>query len=514
MIRALTILFGCALVSLGSRASGSQELSAYERQLPRSEVRVYGKAGAETIDLVASRADLDALIRQVALNTQREVRGLDLLSRHPKVTAKVAGENLRDALSWIGGSVGMRITVTTSTIRVEEDLAPYPTRSELFQRAQGGYFRALVDHPASSLAPAAAWNRARIESDQSGRALEAARSYDALAQDYPASDLVADALLEAGINFGRAGAWLEATARFDALVGYKREHPHSVTARRLLADAHTRVAANASNDVVARENARRALFVLEALDDDENLTPPGPNERRLRSIIRSRAYSLAGEPVNALKSLDLAEKYSTRGLADPEIAELRSLAFERAERYGDAVRAWLRYSSLVEGEEHVKGMRNAAIAANAGREHLTAITIAKAAANEGFGDELAPYADAALAALDLDPERIDLFGDPERLALGLQLVEKNLFKQAADALRPVFERRATLTQDELVRLGRGYATALSEDSRIDEAALVLRSIAQALDHASSRKGIYLFASRLLESAGEIDRAIEALGGRL
>ena len=48
----------------------------------------------------------------------------------------------------------------------------------------------------------------------------------------------------------------------------------------------------------------------------------------MTAIVRSRACSLVGQPVEALKSLDIAERYSVKGADDPETAELRALAFE------------------------------------------------------------------------------------------------------------------------------------------------------------------------------------------
>ena len=65
---------------------------------------------------------------------------------------------------------------------------------------------------------------------------------------------------------------------------------------------------------MAAENARRALLVLEALDDRD--PKASPFERRARAIVRSRAHSLVGEPVEALKALDIAEKYSDDGYND------------------------------------------------------------------------------------------------------------------------------------------------------------------------------------------------------
>ncbi|MEO1695676.1 MAG: hypothetical protein AAFU73_00180 [Planctomycetota bacterium] len=490
----------------------TEEPTPFERQTPSFQLSVRGAFGSERVDLTANRARLDVLLEEVGRRTQRDVAGLELLTRAPIITSKLLDAELRDALRWIGGSVGLSIIVTTSAIRVTEDIAPYPTRGDLYDRAATGYFRALVDHPSAKAAPLAAWNRARIEASRSGRALETARAFDAIVTTYPTSDLVPDALLEAGRWFGLANAWDEAVTRFDTLAGLPRRHDHALTARRLLADGHTRIAEAARNPVVAAENARRGLLVLDALDDhDPDADEP---ERRARSIIRSRAHSLVGEPVKALKALDIAARYSPRGENDVELAELRARAFERSGRYPDAVRAWLRYGDLAGGDAKITAFVHAADAANEGREHLTAIAIAKTARNEGFGEALAAAEAAAYAGLDMEPDGTDLFGDPERLQRGEQLVSKRLYEEAVDALRPVYERRAHLEEDEAKRLALGYGRALAEIGRTDEMLLVLRRLVDTQRSAADRRELYLFAADALEAAGDIERAIAALEGRL
>ncbi len=488
------------------------EVSAYDQVVPRAEIRVYGRLGMETIDVVAARLSLDALLRRIALDCNRQLVGLDLLSREPEVTVKLVDTDLRDALRWIGGSVGLQITLTTSEIKVSEDLTPYPTRRELYERAYGGYFRALADHPSSSLAPSAAWNRARIDEESPARALEAARAYDEIVARFPKSDLVPEAMLRAGKLFGQANAWDEAAARFDALAGLKTQHDYSIEARRLLADAHTRIAGAAKNQVVARESARRAILVLDALDDLEETQDPV--DRRARYIVRSRAHSLAGEPVQAMRCLDRAIEYSAYGDSDPDLAELRALAFDRAERYADAVRAWLFHASLMTGEARLESYIRAAEASNNGRQYLATIAIAKTAANEGSAEALAPLRDAALVALDMEPERIDLFGDHERIQRGERLARRGMTAEAVEALRPIFARSNALEDEDRLRLASTLAEALVAEKEIDEAMLVLRTAAESLPRTHQRQSIYQLAATLLEQAGEIERAIAALEGSL
>lgn len=508
-----------AAVALGALAPApaqssrrAEEPTPYEDATPRAEVRVSREDGVETLHVVALHSTIESILRAVARSTDRDLVGLELLSRNPEVNVDLEGVDLRDGLRWIGGSVGLRIVVGARDIRVREDLAPYPSREQLFSRARDHYFRALVDFPDSEFAPEAMFNRARIEAMTPGRDAEAATGFDQLTERFPKHELVPRALLEAGRSWGRAGDWTEAAARFGALAALPERHGYSITARRLLADAHTRVAAAASNPVVAEENARRALLVLDALDDRDPTEDLA--ERRARAIIRSRAHSLAGQPVEALKTLDVAERYSDAGARDADLAELRAHAFERSGRYADAVRSWLQYASMTEGSTRRDAYVRAARAANQGGEHLAALAVAKTARNEGFGDAIAPHEAAAWTALDMDPERIDMFGDAEKLARGEKLHADGLHEQAADALRPVFERRSVLDEAQAMRLARAYATSLAELRRIDEAVLVLRRLTERIQTAALRRDVYVLASRLLEDAGEIDRAIRALEGSL
>ena len=481
---------------------------------PRIEVRVTGEGADERLDVsIAGRpAPIGAVLRAIALESRRDLVGLDLLGREPDVMAYLDGAPLRDGLRWIGGSVGLNITLNAERIDVREDLPPYPTQRQLFDRAAAGYFRALVDHPDSDHAPKAAWNRAEIMATLSGRALETAELFDDVVADYPASDLVPSALLAAGRAFGRAGAWEDAAARFDQLAGLPYAHEHQWTARRLLADAHTRIAEQATNPVVARENATRALHILDWLDDED--PHPDGDTRLERAKVRSRAHSLSGDPIRALKSLDIAARYSPRGQDDADLAELRAHAMERAGRGADAVRGWLRYGDLAGGDERARAYGHAADVANAHDEHLTAIAIAQAARKAGFGAAVAGAEAHAWAALDMEPLRTDLFGDPERLERAEMLIADGHPRQAADALRPVYERRGGLTETEAKRLALAYGAALAAIGRMDEAMLALRRLVETQRQVEDRRDLYLLAARLLEEDGQLERAIEALEGKL
>jgi hypothetical protein len=86
--------------------------------------------------------------------------------------------------------------------------------------------------------------------------------------------------------------------------------------------------------------------------------------------------------------------------------------------------------------------------------------------------------------------------------------------EAAEALRPVFTRSAVLEDDVRLQLATALAKALAAEKDIDGAVLVLRTTVESLSRIKQRESVYQLAATLLERAGEIDRAILALEGRL
>jgi hypothetical protein len=159
--------------------------------------------------------------------------------------------------------------------------------------------------------------------------------------------------------------------------------PFGAETRRRLAEAHTHLAEEAQNPTAQRENAHKALLVLDALDD--NAPAQDSREKRERLIIRARASSLAGDALAALRAVDLAASYSAYGDRDPDLMDLRSDALERAGQKRDAVTSWLWTAQQLTGPKRIEALRRAAACANSCNAHLTAIAAYKTAAAEGFG---------------------------------------------------------------------------------------------------------------------------------
>ncbi|MGB0332198.1 MAG: hypothetical protein ACPGPE_10330, partial [Planctomycetota bacterium] len=151
-----------------------------------------------------------------------------------------------------------------------------------------------------------------------------------------------------------------------------------------------------------------------------------------------------------------------------------------------------------------------------GGSHLTAILIAKRAADAGEETlALKSVENRALDALDLPARHLDALNDRDLLARGAKLIKRGMDAEAAESLRPMFDRRQTLQDAELrLELGLTYAKALSGSGRMNTAVFVLRKTAQEQSHPADRRRVYLAASNLFEEAGDLELAIKALEGRL
>lgn len=488
--------------------------AAQDIVLPRSTVSIAEGPDGLTINVKAKQVPFKTLMAKIAAECGRKVEGSELIGRDPEVTALLEGADLREALLVIAGSVGLRATLKSEVLIVAEDLGPYPTRREVYTRAQAWYARALSANPDSILAPEALWNRARMWQQLPGEELQAGRLYTELYETYSGSDLASRARIEASRAFSEAGEWSEAISCLERLLATSAPKQTRTRARRLLAEALTNLADDTKNPQTKVEYAERAHLQLDVLDAEEGAV--SSSERRRRYIIRSRAFSLTGDPAEALRYLDLARANGSDAAVDPEVSELRARAFQYAGQYEQAVRAWLMYAEMTEGSVRADALLRAAEAAHEGGSHLTAISIAKLAANAGEETiALKNVENRALAALDLPARHLDAFGDQDILNRGASLLKRGMYAEAAESLRPMFDRRKSLVDSELrLELGLTYARALAAADRMTTAVFVLRKTAQEQVHPSDRRRVYLAASSLFEEAGELDLAIKALEGRL
>ncbi len=504
----LLIAAACLVATLAAPTASAQDVV-----LRRSSVVISEGSDGLRVNVKADRVSIKSLMAKIAAKCGRTVVGSELISRDPDVSALMEDADLREALLVISGSVGLRATLRSETLVLTEDLGPYPTREEVFTRAESWYLRAITAAPNSVLAPGALWNRAKMAQMRPGKEEEAAELFTQLFEEYEMSELAPQARLEASRSYSAAGDWDKAADRLQLLLSSPASKSTRTRARRLLAEALTHQADD-SEGLARLEYARRAHLQLDVLDNDDG--PTSPSERRRRYIIRSRAFSLTGEPAEALRYLDLARANGSDAAIDPEVSELRARAFEYAGQSDKAVRAWLMYAEMTEGTAREDALLRAAEAAHTGGSHLTAIAIAKLAANSGEETlALKRVENKALAALDLPARHLDAFDDSDLLERGRHLMARGMTAEAAEVLRPMFDRRQTLKSAAMrLEVGLTYSRALARSGRLTTAVFALRKTAQEQNHPSDRRRVYLAASNLFEEAGELDLAIKALEGRL
>jgi len=483
---------------------------------PASGVAVeveYDEEGATLLSIQARDVSVHALLDLVARRLRVELTGFDLIVRDPKVSAYLVRRPYRDALRWTLGSVGLAAEVDGRRIHVREDVSPYPTAHALLEEASRRYFVALRDHGDWPLADRAEMARAEIEErlgPDHGNA--AVLSYDALVRQYPKSDLVPEAILRAARILARSGDWSQAVLRYEELANLDYPHPFHVDARRELAESLCRLGEAAEDARVSEELGRKAIHYLDALDTAYPTQEAA--ERRARFIVRSRAHSLVGEGVAALRSLDAAARYSVAGENDPVLLELRALAFARSGDHASSSTAWLAYAEECTGAERERATIEAARAALRGGHEVAVLAIERAAANQGFAQRLAAEATEARLRLGLATTSVEGAGPRANLLRGRDLMEKGAWRSAADALRLAHEHAQELPEGERTPLALDLARCLSASQRLAAAIEVLRQAAEAEGATARREPIYRLASQLYEDHSMLDEAIAALKGRL
>lgn len=506
-MRRWAVLLALALTPSAARAN---DQLAPERG---ARVEVHELDGVAALTIEARDVPARALVETIAGKLGLELVAFEAAGRDPLVSAYLRRQPRDDALRWVLGSVGLRAEIGPRGLRVLEDVSPYPQSRDLLLEAERRYAKALRDYPDWPSADRAQMARARIDEGLGPEHLGAAAlGYDAVIEGYPESELVPEAMLRSARLAGRAGKWQQAALRFEELAALPSRHPYHAEARLGLARALCRSGERSDDAARLEALGTKALYYLDALDNHYPTETSG--ERRERFLARSRAYSLAGDAVRALKALDTAARYSVAGEQDPEVLELRARALEQSGDHASASTAWLAYAEELLGEEREQAYVEAARTALAAGHEIAVLAIARAAEAEGFGERLAGHANLAHMRLGLPGDELDAFDARQHLLRGEGLLERRMFEQAARALRLAHAERQDLTAGELLRLALAYARALDRTGSRDGAIDVLRRLAGELPSPEQRAEVYRLAAELYEDRLLYDRAIEALRGRL
>ncbi len=505
-------LAGNALLCLAPLVAPYSQQQDARTQYP-FEVALVGTMDAPSLTVRAENAPVEPLMLMIAHELGRELRGFDAIARRPDVTVRLEQEPAKDAVRWILGAVGLRAVIDQHEIYVMEDVSAFPDREELLKRANTRYLRALIDFPEFPDADRAEYARGEVNEALGGEFTDdAIYSYDSLVENYPRSPLAPEALYRAARLLREQGKIEAAAARYERLATIESGHDHHVNARLELALSLCKLAEQTTVEGARLDRAHKAIYVLDALDD--SLAARADEDRRERLLVRARALALTEKPIDALKALDLAARYSRLGQNDPETLELRAMALSRAGRHGASSTAWLAYGREQTGAELVRAYLRAADEALAGGHEVATLAIEAQARAQGFADALAVPAAEARARLGLIEKSETALDLEQRLRRGLRFLEEEDAELAVQALRPVYVRRDALTGEDAVLLAETYASALDQNGMFADAIGVLRATVKDMESTTHRRRIYIRASELFERHGHWDKAIDAIQGKL
>ncbi|MCP3914800.1 MAG: hypothetical protein GY711_04470 [bacterium] len=498
---------------LSALALAPPQTQGDERRAYPFEVTRVGSLDTPRLTIRADNAPIERVMLKVAHELGRELKGFDAIMRRPDITARLEGEPAKNAVRWVLGSVNMRAVIDQHEIYVMEDVSAFPDPEELLKRANTRYLRALIDFPDFRDADHAEFARGQVNEALGGEfTSDAIYSYDSLVENYPRSVLAPDALYRAARLLRTQGDNEGAALRYERLAELESGHELHADARIELALSLCKLAEETRVDGARLDRAHKALYVLDALDD--RIVTRTDQERRARLLVRARALALTEKPIDALKALDLAARYSQSGQNDSEMLELRAMALSRAGEHGASSTAWLAYAREQTGDELVRAYVNAAEEALRGGHELATIAIEAQARARGFGDALAVPAGEARARLGLIEKSATELDLMQRIRRGERFLQNDDIELAVQALRPVHAQRGALADEGTVRLAEAYAQALDKNGMFVDAIGVLRTAAGELGRVTDRRRIYILASELYERHGHWDKAVDAIQGKL
>lgn len=447
------------------------------------------------------RADQDPLLEvllEIARQAEFTLDGVQSSWRRTLVSADLRRRPLRQVLTFLLGSVGLRGELRQGALFLHENIESDDNAEALTESALASYLRVLRDFPEHPLADDAIRSQAQLEAAR--KRFAAARAhYEALIERYPESELVPEAMFASGTLLMRDGAWQEASQRLSDLLRLDHDHSFEPPARLELAYC-----------VAELGGFERALYMIDALD---GLAPPADaDDERRRAYVRVRATAGLGQGAQALALLDEVERRLGNSSTKRESLALRAAASESAGLNEEAARSWLSYGRVCDGPERARAYTRAARIAIDGGDELSALFITQLAKREGV--ELPDLGREARQRLALEDSEFGVGSVVQRLARAERMLDAHLWSEAFKALQAIEPLSAQLPAPERLRFLLAYVKALDAELGLDAALAHLRALLPSIDDAQARRDLYLLAAERLEAAGRISDAIEAYRGRI
>ncbi|MEZ5973448.1 MAG: hypothetical protein R3F17_01305 [Planctomycetota bacterium] len=487
-------------------------------QGPTVSARHDKKADQTLLTVRAEGASLRELLQVItfelssATDRKMELVGLDRIARNPRVDAFIIERPWRDALRWIAGSANFSVVLSATRIEIQEALPDFPQTDELRMRALLTYRQLLRNYPECEQAAQLWLASGNLALGMGEDFLTPAKdAFETIMEDYPQSSHVYEAMYRSGLVLEQLGEYEKASIRLHELADSPSSHPYHIDARKALSRTLCEVGEHEVNPTVREEYGQKARLTLENLE--RNYHTENFAERRERAIMMARALALTSDPVQALRALDVAEKYSASGASDPEVLAVRAKALSATGRHGDASSAWLAASRNSTGKELEQTLIFAADEALLGGHDLAVLAIYRRAVDLGFGPRLERHRLEARLHLGISQDT-NGFTLAHQLRRAVELVETKQFAEAVRSLRPVYVRRTELTPAQRLELALNFAQALDAEDLSREAIETLRVMAGETESAMDKRQIYTQAARIHEAHGDYDAAIAALEGTL
>jgi tetratricopeptide (TPR) repeat protein len=448
----------------------------------------------------ARKAPVDHVMAAIANELELRLTGFEGVTRAALVDVHLEKRPIYPALEAILGSVGLRADLRPGLLAVVPNKSE-PDAPRLLDRALALYLGAtsrFPDHPANA---AARLQQGTIEEER-GNLDAALVHFEALAENFRASELVPRAMYESGHVLERMELWDDAARRYQTLAGRS-------DAGRLASKARLGLARCA----LAQQDYSRAIQLVASLDASYPASEDG--ERTERLLLRARALCHSGMNQTALGLLDRAERIGMEPEGRREALELRALAFEGLELLGEASRAWLVFANEVGGEQRALALADAARLSLADGDELGTLFVCEEAARTGQLDEgLSAAAREARLRLGLDIRNQTGSGSVEdRLATAGQLLDTGRTTEALGILEPLYKDRLGLDETSRVHVVTALAAGLDATRGLDPAIAVLGGERGSIERLENRRLLDRRAAELFERHGRFDEAVEAYRGR-
>ena len=433
------------------------------------------------------------------------VVGADRIPAEPKLDYALDKRPFGEVLSIVMGSAGLRLERRAGSLVIHPEFSPGASNTELLERSLRNLIATHTKHPETDASARILFALARVE-EKLGDHESAQTHYRQIAEQYPNSELVPEALSKAGTLLQRDGQWVEARLVLSELCSLK--YPHDYWAHGLLELARCHAQLSEGLKGLSRLDALDTAWGLEEIDSTRAA-------RAERLFVRAACLYEVGDPGQALVLLDECNELGHRGDLDPQVFPLRAKALEAVGLPADAAVAWLaRSRSTTDVLLQERSLKEAARLALVADDQLAMDLIYARGVKLGIEESLSGLRFEARALLGLDTDGLEPDTPAGLILLGRTRLDSGDAEGALEVLERAAAQPEQLDESDILELTILLGRAGHEVLGVDEAVAGMRGGLSMLSRRGDRAQLYLLAAEFYEAAGRYDDAIDAYGGRL